>query len=136
MKEAIQLQLTKPCHENWNAMTANEQGRYCQSCCKTVVDFSILSDREILAYISGHTGGDTCARVGDDQLNRVIATPRERKTGWKYFWTMAISSMLLTYRSMAQQVQPPKSMTMNIKETVSLEGRVGGISYTPVTHVD
>ena len=48
MKEAIQLQLTKPCHENWNTMTANEQGRYCQSCCKTVVDFSIWAMKLVL----------------------------------------------------------------------------------------
>lgn len=114
MKEAIQLQLTRPCHENWNAMTTNEQGRYCRLCCKTVVDFSIMTDREIMDYISRNAGGDTCARVQDSQLSRLIERPRERTASWKYFWSVALSSLLLSYRSLAQQVKPPKSKTVNM----------------------
>jgi len=107
MKETIQLELTNPCHESWNAMTANEQGRYCQSCCKTVVDFTAMTDREIVDYISHFSAGDTCARVQDNQLNRLIQTPPERKHSWKYFWSLALSSLLISYRSVAQ-VKPLK----------------------------
>jgi len=38
MKEGVLLQIANPCHENWESMNAREQGRYCQSCRKTVVD--------------------------------------------------------------------------------------------------
>jgi len=50
MPKAIQLNIPKPCHENWNAMSPKEQGRYCGSCQKTVVDFSVMSDKEIVDY--------------------------------------------------------------------------------------
>ena len=107
MKENLKLELTNPCHENWDAMTASGQGRYCGSCRKTVVDFTTMTDREIISYISLYSNGNTCARVHEGQLNRLIQTPPERKTSWKYFWSLALSSLLISYRSMAQ-VKPPK----------------------------
>ena len=102
MKENLKLELTNPCHENWDAMTASEQGRYCGSCQKTVVDFTTMTDREIISYISLYSNGNTCARVHEGQLNRLIQTPPERKHSWKYFWSLALSSLLISYRSMAQ----------------------------------
>jgi hypothetical protein len=30
--------IPEPCHQNWDAMTPNEQGRHCTSCVNTVVD--------------------------------------------------------------------------------------------------
>ena len=69
MKEAIQLKIAQPCHENWQAMTPVEQGRHCGSCAKNVVDFTIMSDREIIDYISLHASGDTCGR-----------------SSWRSFW--------------------------------------------------
>ena len=39
--------IPKPCHENWDKMTPNEQGRHCKSCAKTVVDGTHLTDAEI-----------------------------------------------------------------------------------------
>ncbi|HEY4149890.1 MAG TPA: carboxypeptidase regulatory-like domain-containing protein [Chitinophagaceae bacterium] len=113
MKERIRMQIQQPCHENWNNMTPGEQGRHCSLCQKTVVDFSILSDREIMDYISQHAHGDTCGRLSDSQLNRMVERPRERTVSWKYFWSVALGSLLLSYRSVAQQVKPSKSKTVN-----------------------
>lgn len=107
MKESVQLTLSSPCHENWNAMTPTEQGRHCQACCKTVIDFTTMTDREIAEYILHYSAGNTCARVYDNQLNRQIQAPPERKGSWKYFWSIALSSLLISYRSLAQ-VQPPR----------------------------
>src|SRR5882757_5385190 len=103
MKEAIQLKIASPCHENWQSMTPVEQGRHCGSCAKNVVDFTIMSDREIIDYISLHANGDTCGRVSNDQLSRTIQKPGDRSVSWKYFWSIALGSLLLSYRSMAQQ---------------------------------
>ncbi len=46
MKEHIHI--PKPCSADWSAMTPTEQGRHCALCVKTVVDFSKMSDREVL----------------------------------------------------------------------------------------
>lgn len=46
----LKISIPQPCHEDWNAMTKNEKGRFCESCNKTVVDFSHFSDEDILDY--------------------------------------------------------------------------------------
>lgn len=34
------IRIENPCHENWNLMSRNQKGRFCDSCNKTVIDFS------------------------------------------------------------------------------------------------
>src|SRR4051794_9588563 len=68
MKKEVYLQIPEPCHENWNAMTALEQGRYCDSCKKQVIDFTVMDDKEILKVLSKQTG-NTCGRFITSQLN-------------------------------------------------------------------
>ena len=46
----FQIQIPKPCHEDWNKMTPKEQGRFCDSCCKIVVDFTKMNDEELKAF--------------------------------------------------------------------------------------
>lgn len=136
MKEKIQIELSNPCHESWDAMTLTEQGRHCGSCCKTVVDFTTMTDREIIDYISHYATGNTCARVHDNQLNRLMQTPPERRLSWKYFWSIALSSLLVSYRSLAQ-VRPPKNppaMITGMNETDKKQPiiRLGGITASHV----
>ena len=50
MKKEIYVHIPEPCHENWEQMTPVQQGRYCGSCCKQVVDFSQMSDKQVLLY--------------------------------------------------------------------------------------
>jgi hypothetical protein len=51
MARKLQLQIPTPCHENWEKMTQTEQGRFCASCQKHVIDFSNKSDREIAMLV-------------------------------------------------------------------------------------
>jgi hypothetical protein len=52
MSKTIQLHIPTPCSENWNDMTSNEQGRFCQNCQKTVIDFSSKTDKEIFDFFA------------------------------------------------------------------------------------
>lgn len=102
MPGPLQLKIPKPCHENWEAMTPNEQGRFCMSCQKTVIDFRVLSDKEILDYIT-NASSNTCGRFNEDQLNRKITVRKERGIGsWKYLWNMLVSTFLLAGEVSAQ----------------------------------
>ncbi|MEP7278516.1 MAG: hypothetical protein ABI813_07735, partial [Bacteroidota bacterium] len=86
MKQKIRLHIPEPCHENWDGMTVTQQGRFCNACSKEVVDFSLMTDKEIFDYIST-AGIALCGRVGTGQLDRDLRSPAElRKTGWRY-WT-------------------------------------------------
>lgn len=44
------ISVPKPCHENWNAMSPNEKGKFCGSCNKTVIDFTKMKNTEIQNY--------------------------------------------------------------------------------------
>jgi hypothetical protein len=84
MKAPILLHIPEPCRENWDAMTTADKGRHCNSCNKIVVDFSIMSDRQVLDYFKDATG-KTCGRFHDDQLQRPLIEPQQKSTKWNYF---------------------------------------------------
>lgn len=65
------INIEKPCSENWNEMIANEQGRFCLKCNKTVQDFSTLTDKELI-HILKSSKGEICAKTSINQLNRDI----------------------------------------------------------------
>jgi hypothetical protein len=52
MKKEIYLHIPQPCHEDWNNMTLVQQGRFCQSCSKKVVDFTSMTDQQILEVLA------------------------------------------------------------------------------------
>ena len=64
----MKITIEKPCNENWNEMIPDEKGRYCNKCAKSVIDFSILSDQEVIAVLSS-SKGELCGRVTSTQLS-------------------------------------------------------------------
>lgn len=63
------------------------------ACQKTVVDFTLMSDAEIIHYFS-KASGSVCGRVGSDQLNRKLEVPRPpRKSPWMG-WPVLLSGLL------------------------------------------
>lgn len=64
----MKIHIPSPCQENWNAMTANEKGRFCGSCQKTVVDFTHFSTTDIQNYFTKHYGQKICGRFKNEQL--------------------------------------------------------------------
>lgn len=55
-------------------MTNTAAGKHCDSCAKTVIDFSFMTDAEIFAVIS-NSKGKICGHFQDNQLNRPINPP-------------------------------------------------------------
>jgi hypothetical protein len=43
--------IAQPCHKNWDTMLPNAAGKFCTSCQKTVIDFTNLSQQEILTIL-------------------------------------------------------------------------------------
>ena len=64
----MEISIKKPCHENWDAMTPNEQGAFCGKCVKTVIDFSTKSIDEIKAFFTGREQQKICGRFEEKQL--------------------------------------------------------------------
>lgn len=102
MKAQTYLHIPKPCHEDWDRMTPNQQGRHCESCCKTVVDFEMMTDQQVLNFFS-QAKGETCGRFSNDQLNRALEeTKVEKKKGWQWFMATIASLFFFVSRSNAQ----------------------------------
>lgn len=66
------IQIPKPCHESWDAMTPEQDGRHCAQCCKTVVDFTNWLQEDILDYMQ-QGKGNVCGRFRPEQLNVPIS---------------------------------------------------------------
>lgn len=102
MAKKINLQIPEPCHENWKEMTLVEKGRFCGSCQKEVMDFTNMSDQQIMAFFRKPTTSAVCGRFQDDQLNRDIALPKKRIPWVKYFFQFALPAFLLSMKTTAQ----------------------------------
>jgi hypothetical protein len=68
---ALMLSIPNPCSENWNKMTPQEKGRFCDTCQKCVVDFTAMTDAAVLDYFNKNNG-KICGRFDKRQLDRVL----------------------------------------------------------------
>ncbi len=67
----IQYSIQNPCDKSWNDMTPETNGRFCGSCEKSVVDFTVMSDFSIVSYLENHKQEKVCGRFTKPQLDRV-----------------------------------------------------------------
>jgi len=72
-------------------------GRHCQSCAKTVVDFTRMSNDEIVSYLSSNH--NVCARIGARQVDSInmqlVSRQQQNKGGWAK-WVVAASLFVST----------------------------------------
>ena len=68
----FKVSIPKPCHEDWNQMTPNQQGRHCNVCVKTVVDFTNMEPKEIKSFFEEKKGEKVCGHFRTNQVERTI----------------------------------------------------------------
>jgi hypothetical protein len=68
----LKISIPQPCHQDWNEMNPNEQGRHCSSCAKTVVDFTNMSDDEVKNFFLAKKDERVCGRFKQQQLQQVV----------------------------------------------------------------
>jgi len=66
------LFIPEPCHESWEGMTQNNQGRFCSQCQKTVTDFTGMTPAQISTYMLLNSGKKVCGRFKEKQLDSVV----------------------------------------------------------------
>ncbi len=83
--QQLKIQVPEPCHEDWNKMTPKDKGAFCSSCEKVVVDFTKMTDRQLLEFVEKNKGKKTCGKFNGFQLDRkiTVTTPKPN-----YFWTV------------------------------------------------
>lgn len=105
MPQYLNLTIPSACHEAWDKMTVAEQGRFCNSCQKVVVDFTSMSDAEVIRYFENYKG-NTCGRFTSDQLERDLTYPKQQIPWLKYLLTISIPAFLLSLKGNAQSLKP------------------------------
>ena len=96
----FKISIPKPCFEGWENMLPNEQGRYCNACATTVVDFSVMSDEAVEQYIVINYGQKMCGRFKTTQVQRiVIDLPQNIFHIQLPFWKKFLIAFLIIYGS-------------------------------------
>lgn len=123
----MRLSVPKPCHEDWNKMTLNEQGAFCKVCAKTVVDFSAMSDDEVLNYFKNKGEEKTCGRFKASQLAPYEFRVNVKQLARGRFPKIFAASMFIFFTSLfvcksdTGQVLPVSVLVDSIDTTTALK---------------
>lgn len=97
MKKRLNISIPKSCHEDWQKMTPNQQGKFCNSCAKTVVDFTKKSVKEIQSFFIENQGKKVCGRFKQNQLDSItIEIPEQVLFQQVSFSRMFLLALLIT----------------------------------------
>ncbi len=121
MTRSIRLSIPNPCHEDWHAMSNTEQGRFCSSCRKEVIDFSDKTDEELVQFFHNGQRG-VCGRFRSSSLDRSILQP-EMASSFRmpaFFRTFgALGSLLLLTTQKSLNAAPMNGSVETEQTTVS-----------------
>ncbi|PJJ60828.1 peptidase associated/transthyretin-like domain-containing protein [Hymenobacter chitinivorans] len=96
------VSIPQPCAQPWALMSPTAAGRHCAACATEVVDFTRLSEAEILAFLARHSGRPVCANAYATQL-----APPPPVSRWRR-WALA-GLALLGWQSVSScATQPPQ----------------------------
>jgi hypothetical protein len=120
MPKPIKIAILSPCKQNWGNMTPTQQGRFCASCQKSVIDFTGMTDRQVAGILKKDK--TVCGRFLESQLERELILPREKTPAWAVAGAAAVALMALgTTPAQAQEPQKTEQgeTTPKISETTA-----------------
>jgi len=133
MKQTIRLQIPQTCGEDWGQMEKRPEGRHCQACQKTVVDFTTMSDDEIFRYFERVGSKGLCGRLLPEQMGRDLHPAAVRRNGWSG-WKWLVASALMWVRP-PEGGKPAKPAVAERKVVSQPSGEAQSISAGMVLHV-
>lgn len=120
MTQKVNIYIPEPCHENWEAMTPEEKGRFCGSCKKIVFDFTKATDKEIILHLNKEK--NTCGRFLNTQLNRNLIVQNKKSSYWSIIFTSAISFIGIGTENAFAQIKQDTIQTdtksISVKDTI------------------
>jgi len=135
MRKIKGISIPEPCSQPWEQMTAIEDGRYCDSCCKTVIDFRTMTDVEIINYFTAKN--NACGRFNGEQLDRInlqLGMPDAKAVSWQKKWL--ITATLLTSTAFFKAAGQTAPVTAKVEQGTT-EGYPGNVTegkIKPVKH--
>ncbi len=157
MKKGIRITISEPCAQQWQDLPPREGGRFCGSCQQLVVDFTRMSDQELLRYFKDHSG-KVCGSFTGLQTDRdIISREKSKKAFGMYSLAASFVGILIGFTSKAQtadtllvtplvEISPvtPKPVAVIAQPALPtpdpqpdtllapLQGKMGGVCVRPV----
>lgn len=120
MQPIVKITIPQPCHQQWDSMTQATNGRFCTSCSKTVVDFTTMTDQQVIAYLSATN--NVCGRISTPQFssinNRLQVNTLSPGSIWKRL-ILAVT-MLAVSQHIKAQTNIPKQSTEQTESDVTV----------------
>lgn len=123
------LSIPEPCGAPLRDMPITAMGRFCHDCQKQVVDFSNMTDRQIVAYVEKH--GNCCGMLRPSQLNRDMLVPTQKTTWVQAALFAGMLALTLPETAKAQQ----RILTGIVKDSASGEPLPGVTMSIPATTI-
>lgn len=111
----IQISIPQPCSEDWNKMTPQERGRFCDSCQKCVVDFTGFTDEQLYKYFAEHRGEKVCGKFQNWQLKRVVAMPPEPRNRF-YRWFISLGFIIFLSELLGTEAKAQEAVTSHTQK--------------------
>lgn len=112
----MNLHIAAPCHETWDAMVPNVDGRHCEVCTKTVIDVTAMPAPRARAFLAEEVprrlaqGESICVRATTDHRARLLHPGRRLLTnGMAAMLAMAMGSTLGANVAHAEEAIPTPS---------------------------
>ena len=92
----MKINIPTPCHENWENMTSQSKGRFCGSCQKIVIDFTKMTNDEIIDYFEKKEHQkSTCGRFYDMQLRQINEENNQQNITQDFFLKKILLSSII-----------------------------------------
>lgn len=115
----MKVELSTPCTIPVSEMQQIPGGTFCNHCQKSVIDYSNMTDAEMIAHIEAH--GMSCGSFREDQLNRELV-PLTKRKGNRLFYLPLLASLFF---------KPAQVKAQSVPDTLQMPVRQGckQISY-------
>lgn len=121
-KKDIHVAIRNPCHEKFENFTPTEKGGFCMNCQKEVIDFSGMTNQQIIKTLQ-HTK-NTCGRFQEDQLG-LLGSVYDKKSNWSFAYLASgfgLISLLVSSNLQAQELNRSKDLRGTNKEKIENKG--------------
>ena len=117
--KSLTINITDPCTEAWNEMLPESNGRFCLSCQKKVIDFSLLSDNEILQTLKT-AGKNCCGRFETSQLDRLVMPQQQAQSSAPFLPAALLVTLLGTAVAEKGNAQQLTNITTSVTTRASV----------------
>lgn len=142
MKTKFKLAVNSPCSEKFENFKETASGGFCTSCSKEVIDFTSMTDQQIVDYFEKQNE-NTCGKFNESQLktySSYITSQQRKPYGISGLLALSLVSLLATTPAVAQEKKPKIKVWSPVKkqkvDTLKLSSLKGKIITGNISDID